>query len=74
MKLKFKKADFMEKNYEKQKDENLKKKYIKPEVDVIWIEMEQGIVAASGKIIINGNTPEIENWEDGENFNTEYEY
>ncbi|WP_336665436.1 hypothetical protein [Elizabethkingia meningoseptica] len=64
----------MEKNYEKQKDENLKKKYIKPEVDVIWIEMEQGIVAASGKIIINGNTPEIENWEDGENFNTEYEY
>ncbi|AQX01463.1 hypothetical protein [Elizabethkingia anophelis] len=47
-------------------DENLQKEYIPPTIDILFIEMEQGVAANSGTITPPNSNDEVkEKWEEG---------
>ncbi|HIB8181753.1 TPA: hypothetical protein ACWX1I_003164 [Elizabethkingia anophelis] len=57
-----------ENNKQKKEINSCKQEYIPPVLDVIWIEMEQGIAAGSAKTSPTDIKNEIkEDWEDGSN-------
>ncbi|WP_407478126.1 hypothetical protein [Elizabethkingia anophelis] len=53
---------------EKKERELILKEYVSPELEVSWIEMEQGIAAQSANVNISGgtaaNTPDAQDWTD----------